>query len=77
MFGKKNLHGTFQKIEALIFQLEISARGIPLGCVKFPKSFRYFTASGFSAGVYVKDHWDIFIFPQKWVLRVPQGGLIL
>ena len=42
--------------------------GAALGSVKFPKSFRNFTAS-----VKKKDRWNIFNFSQKWVLRAPQG----
>ena len=31
-----------------------------VGCVKFPNSFRNFTAGDFSVGVLNKHHWNLF-----------------
>ena len=59
------------------YTLNLPLLTLLLGCVKFPKSFRNFTACDFSAGVQNKDHQNIFYFSPKWGLRVPQGGSIL
>ena len=41
------------------------------------KSVPIYSASNICVTLLHKDYWNIFIFSQKWVLRVSQGGSII
>ena len=41
------------------------------------KSVQIYSASILCGALLHKDYWNIFIFSQKWVLRVSQGGSII
>ena len=49
---------------------------VSLGWFKKIKSVQIYSASILCGALLHKDYWNIFIFSQKWVLRVSQGGSI-
>ena len=48
-----------------------------VGWFKKIKSVQIYSASILCGALLHKDYWNIFIFSQKWVLRVSQGGSII
>ena len=47
------------------------------GWFKKIKSVQIYSASILCGALLHKNYWNIFIFSQKWVLRVSQGGSII
>ena len=50
---------------------------VTIGWAKKNKSVKIDSASILCGAQLHKDYWNIFIFSQRWVLRVSQGGAIL
>ena len=65
-----------QHIVFFVFFLITTECGTPLGWAKKNKSVKIYSASILCGALLHKDYWNSFIFSQKLVLRVSQGGSI-